>query len=902
MNEENHPFKKPCPFTPFHCRDFNALSETRNIKNLPFEIQNHCLKHSHVCRYGRQCHESADIHWKNTIHVARHACSDGDKCAQLHNEDHLNSFSHPGIADIRRLCTYQGYDCRDKRKPEHIRQHRHDGNHDRSGVIGCFGQNKDINFVENQENIVKTITDYVKTLNSRKTLSIPSEPQKWIKGLQPIHRCSKAIFESILVHGHVMSREHMDHLKKSYFAAQAVQEHKHVQAVFDHYKKPILEEHAKEYIRAIVSLEYSKKYDAAAVAAAGALGTSTSAPSDEYDATIRLKERFLRNMIEPKEMDTIRKCAVDIAEASWNLHNTPTGIKYPPDKLLGTDKHVFSILGPHFGHHYGDIFLVFKSDVMLHPDANFSPQAGTSFVSGRTFTLRPWVTDPGAEAERIKCFHNSKLHCSVPGYEYAAAAELMAITGLHNKTMDGDVRAILNRWKKTESHQVFEAHLPQLVPLDYVEEIFIPKNTFASLTPAAQESVKKIFRDSLHITNHEVTLPSDGATGPPSLDKTRIEYQNFVNDKLIEKFQKRMERARNLSGIAITLAPSQFTDHIVLPLTINEAHDQHRRTHKRDPNCNDVYIYWQAMYGDMMLTLSDEPIDPDTSQPDIRCLVCYIAEKPSTTTTNYSESYTYLNAGEPYKHGVILSTPGRCSASSSSFHRGCNIEDFLTYCLKIEKKTGQVTLSHAGPNSIYCHETVKCRFAKTNLDLNKLKHIHVSAGSQKVPIRNLIISFEQIHDLHPSFDKNFKRGDDAFRRQKQSQNSDHSPSRKRTPSPREKSPSVISKVIDGIGRVFGYDGAGKKLEPCPNSINCRLQESSNHTKEYSHPCPYAERCRNKDKEPHLTHEPHQTEQCSPRNRRDGSDCHVKTSDHREKHSRDEQIEVKNNKTCELLNY
>ncbi|CAF5053748.1 unnamed protein product, partial [Rotaria socialis] len=100
----------------------------------------------------------------------------------------------------------------------------------------------------------------------------------------------------------------------------------------------------------------------------------------------------------------------------------PTGIKYETDKALGTDKHVFSILGPHLGHYYGDIILVFKSEVMLHPDANFSPQAGTSFASGSTFKHRPWVKDPGTEPERIKCFHESKLHCAVPGYEYAAAA------------------------------------------------------------------------------------------------------------------------------------------------------------------------------------------------------------------------------------------------------------------------------------------------------------------------------------------------------------------------------------------------------------------------------------------------------------------------------------------------
>ena len=225
----------------------------------------------------------------------------------------------------------------------------------------------------------------------------------------------------------------------------------------------------------------------------------------------------------------------------------------------------------------------------------------------------------------------------------------------------------------------------------------------------------------------------------------------------------------------------------------------------------------------MMITLSDEPIDPETRQPHTKHLVCYIAERSSATTTDYHETYSYINADEPLRHALIMNT-GDCSASSRSFHRGCNIEDFLTYYLKIEKKTGQVTLSHAGPNSIYCYETIAYQFSKTTLDLNKLNYIHVSAGAQKVPIRNLVISFEQISDLHPSFDKNFKLDNDPFSRRKNSHSRDHSGSPKKEESPRAKSPSMIDKLFHGVANFFGYDPDGKKLQPCPNSINCLSRE------------------------------------------------------------------------------
>ncbi|CAF3050500.1 unnamed protein product, partial [Rotaria socialis] len=281
----------------------------------------------------------------------------------------------------------------------------------------------------------------------------------------------------------------------------------------------------------------------------------------------------------------------------------------------------------------------------------------------------------------------------------------------------------------------------------------------------------------------------------------------------------------------------------------------------------------------------------------------------------YSETYSYLNAGEPYRHSVIKIT-GKCSSSSRTFHRGANIENFLTYCLKIEKKTGQATLSHAGPNSIYCYETITCRFSKTTLDLSKLDYVHVSAGSQKVPIRNLTINFEKIPDLHPLFDRNFKRGDDPFHNRKSPHLRSRSPSPNIAQSTRDMPPSFIRKAANAVAGLFGYDADDKSLGPCPYSINCLFQGESQHMKKYSHPCPYSELCTNKEKEPNLTHEPHRAKQCPSKSScqklhdpvhraqyrhpgypdflipcQDGSSCHNKTSDHRIKYSHGEQGEV-----------
>ena len=900
--EENHPFKEACPFTPFHCRHHTQLSQSANIRTLPIETQNHCLKYSHVCRFGRQCPDKNERHWSNTIHVARQMCSKGSDCRKQHEEEHLNSYSHPGIEDIRRLCDNPAYHCKEKRKLEHIRQYRHQGNYDRSGVIRCFGHNKDINFMENQENTIKRIKEHTKSWKSTSVSSL-GDIQNLVKSFQPVHRCNKVIFESILLHGHVMSLGHMEHLKKASFVAQAVQEHEEVRAILDQIPGATVDGPIKEFIVAIVRGVYSKKY-------AGGTAPTMSDSTDDHDETRRRYERMLKAMMKEEELNTIEKCARDIAEASWNLHHSRTGIGYAPDKVLGTDKHVFSILGPHLGHYYGDIFLVFKPELMLHPDTNLSPQAGTSFNSARTFVHRSWITDPTAPADRVKCFHQSKLHASMPGYEYAVALELIAVTGVKKTSMDVNVHDIFDRWKKVDSHEVFEAHLPQLIPLDYVEEIYIAKNLFASLSEAAQKSTKKIFGDSLHITDHEINLTDTSRHGTQPADKSRADYQDYVTNKLIEKFEKQAERARHMDGMMITLAPSHFSDQIGLPFTISDAFSHYHHTHRHASNPDNIYIYWQTMGGDMMMTLSNEPIDLKSDQKDLRCLVCYVAEQPSTKIEKYNEDYSYLNAGDPFRHAMIM-RDGQCSQKSQTFYRGCNLDDWMTFCLKLETRTGEVTLSHAGSNGIYCYEKITCTFVKTTLDLNQLKYIHVSAGSQKIPIRNLVVTFEPIADLHPTFDKNFKRTEHTSRIEIDRTNVNERPSGLNDLSRDE--PSLLGRIRHSSNDLIRHR---QMLPPCRESVNCLLQNSSRHMKEYSHPCPYSELCRKKDDEPHLTHERHRANPCpskgacqrldDPFHRakfrhegypdfltpcRDGEECENKSKDHRIKYSHGEEIKV-----------
>ncbi|CAF1558378.1 unnamed protein product, partial [Adineta steineri] len=482
MDTYQHPFPPVCPFTPYHCQFHNELTQASDSHKVSNEAQQHCLDFAHLCRFGRNCTSTNSLHTRTSVHVARCLCPNGDKCTLLNQEEHLNSFTHETIFDIRRLCKFSN-ECRDRGKLEHTSKFRHDLRSDDSGVVRCFGLNKDIDFVQNQTATLTRVQHYI---DSQKWEPLSSESilqkiLRWLRTVQPVHRCNPVIFESIILHGHVMSRSYMEKLKRPQFVANSVLHHSRIRRI-EALSVQSMEHRTKEYITALVEAEFDKNgfpssgQPTTTTTTDKAIDTTLTNASAHAIATKR-KENLISASISSNDMDVIRRITMEIAQASIKLHSNPAGIGYSRDVLLGTDRTIFSVLGPHLGHYYGDVVIVFKREILHHPDAEFSIQAGTSFASGNAYSWRPWLgSDPGSDDERIKLFHHSKFHASVPGYDYAVALELMAMTSSYfNKaTMNIDLQTIIQRWLLADSHQNIEAHLPQLIPLDYIDHIYMP--------------------------------------------------------------------------------------------------------------------------------------------------------------------------------------------------------------------------------------------------------------------------------------------------------------------------------------------------------------------------------------------------------------------------------------------
>ena len=620
-----HSFRDPCPFTPYKCAMFVEFFQRGAHSKVAPDVEKHCLQYSHVCPYGRQCTTKEDKHYQTHIHIARQLCPDGNKCSKLSEENHLESYSHPNIRDIRLLCRYPGYKCKQRTDEKHLITFRHDENFDHLTVAPSSNYNSRVDFVQNQKYLIRNVNEFIRKANWKET-KVLEELREWIRALQPVHRCRKEIFESILVHGHVMSRKYMEKLEQPRCVANAVLQHNQVRAVLLKNYNHAVKKNAFKLILALVMAEFSKT---------GADGITVL--SSDHEEQLKIATNKLRLTLNDKDFKIISDWTIKIAQASVALHGAPMGIGFDVDAKMETDKHVFSILGPHCGHYYGDIVITFKQEIMFHPDSNFSVQAATSFNTGRTYTKRTWTTDPTTAEKRVEDFHRAKLHCSVPRYEYAAAIELAAVTGQNVQSMTVDLNHVLHRWKSVDSHETFEGHLPQLIPLDYVDHVYMPQNVFDSLSPNAQQTTKELFKDALVIYPQSVNLSLIKPGGTVPLDDTRKPYLTFILDHLEQSIRERMQRPRISQGIVITIPCSNFDEHIVLPMTISQSYELYRLDNSKAPNRPEyTYIYWQAMHGDMMLTIADDKVDLKTEQPDLHCLVCYVAEKTVGSHTRLS--------------------------------------------------------------------------------------------------------------------------------------------------------------------------------------------------------------------------------------------------------------------------
>jgi hypothetical protein len=100
-------------------------------------------------------------------------------------------------------------------------------------------------------------------------------------------------------------------------------------------------------------------------------------------------------------------------------------------------------------------------------------------------------------------------------------------------------------------------------------------------------------------------------------------------------------------------------------MTISQSFHQHDV--KKD-KIDTIFIYWQALGGDMMLAVTKNRIDVDKDQSNNPCLMCYIADPSSGNASNdYRESYSYITNNHPNSHEMLVQSCDFKAKSNSSW-------------------------------------------------------------------------------------------------------------------------------------------------------------------------------------------------------------------------------------------
>jgi uncharacterized protein (TIGR02452 family) len=803
---DHHDVSPPCPAEP-NCKDDN---------------DDHNHRFSHLCEWGGQCHDHSREHNRAFIHVTRLNCRDGVTCTSI-DDDHYHTYSHLGIRDLRMECRH-GSRCTDISVP-----HRQKYWHKLASLPACasISVNSSLDFADNRNQSLRRVNRHFDTSSGR--ITVDDEIIEWIRRLRPVHRCNAKVFKSVIEHRSFMSAEHMQTLKDPEAAVAEV--------MIDHTIERLANSDAiikiiEGGVHSLVLIQYeeSKKI------------TRTDRQKTRASSDIATAQATLGH----HDWHAVEERTKAIAKACILLSEQPTGINYGVDKTLGTWRQLFAIDGAHGGTYYGGVSLVFKQDILLHPDTSITPEAGTTYNSGKAYEHRPWLgPSQTGNASAIACYHGQKMHAGTPDCYTALAAEIVGNIANRKKISPNRVRLndVQRFWTSVDSHYVFEAHLPALVSIQMIEHFLIPGNIW--------DAYEQDFKDTLHRLF-------------PNFDQMLIRAPDFVEgsahvigEPTIAEFMLKHVPARqplNRNGFSFTLS-AQSNKEVPLPVMFRE-------------NTTRYHLYWYARGdGQYAISLSDSADITNTRRDVVSAIITCDRDSPAVLALSPPLVYEALVGRAAADATAALTTTvtggGRrnnhpqtvVEARSKSFNRGCQLSDYIGYHLCVDVDEGWVTLEHIGYNSLYCHKQVRLT---TRLSRH-LRYVSATCLRGRVMWRDLQSSATAIDRLH------CRNGDVDIKSIKSTQLSVNGTAIPIPGQPTGGNNTNNTNVATGsadkpniVARVWQFMNGTKVCEygnVCRHVFGQR-QDDIAHMNEHVHPCRFGGGCRDQKDSQHTKHYTH----------------------------------------------
>lgn len=671
-----------------YCRDWTALHFQKYKHSFPQPClqllctdptPGHFEKFSHLCRAGEHCSNQSQDHRSTTYHVLNHACP--TKGCPVLDEDHLNSFSHPGIDDIRRPCP-DNANCSLRLVLDHVHQYSHDrpflefavvnplisGSSDLSPII-CSR----IPYSENVLRLKQQLDVYMKDGKNGDPEYFKPNPEvleritSRLFNTLPIHRMKPEVFCSVLNSGALMASHQLHNLDPTSVVRLLL-------------GKPEIREHIKEkrglseLVKVLVEHTFLKyKFVPRKISDPD----EQPKPKDLPPTQKQLKQEAERmKQVEtdfqqqteifraayPSDTDWIIAWATKVTEASIRLSlsiadGEKYGIDFWVDKVIGIDRTIFAIYGPNTAS-YGDFHLIFKNTIKWHPDFYVTPHAATNFYNksgsapGKAKTSRPWGEDFGPEQWREGKgqlnFHHSKFHPIAPHTWDALALDLIGRVAHHKKCDWGSVTTqdVKDWWSQEDSHRVLEAHLPYQVPLSYIDRVVVDKQTWSKIPLDQQTLATEMF--PIHVED--------------SPEKAADAAWKLCHKKDPDCYE----------GFCFVIKPERLYQETLVPLKL-----------LYDDKTTTAVIAFEAT-GEFILCLSD-------------------SEKVKDRTAAISLIVT------PNDCSIVDLSPLAANSLLSRDSNGIRVAGFNTglsspirYQVVIDSKSRVVTLSHYGSSELYC--------------------------------------------------------------------------------------------------------------------------------------------------------------------------------------------------------
>jgi len=674
-----HPFSHPCPDTP-NCNDTSKA---------------HLEQYSHVCKDGSAC-KVADQkeHRSRHIHFPPHNCPDPG-CTRV-DEDHLGTYAHPGVPDIRPPCK-AGAGCPLQHELEHVRQHAHpDTSQELCAVAPMFeGQTPgaEIDFAANVQQLKMAILEWMRRTSICPPICDSPEFQRiveFFRNSRPVHRCSFDKLQNMLRTGAVLSLHMVETLLSN--VAQMVDlvlTHPMVLEVVHQYA-----EHRsalRDMVKNKLLLEVQKQVK-------NLKAEECSGEMVHYDvAKVRYYEETLRREFGPLMLsmadsipllDQVIEGMVQSAVAVRKA-----GLSFDRDKEIGTDKSIFTIQGINIAGAYGRIRLIFHPDIMYHPNFYVTPMAAVFFANASDcpsqYALnRPWIdhgySKPWAMGGKDWFCRHMMHPSSADMYETLAlefVARVVHLNNLkdarvvtwdqvmaywHTYTHNPDKNVPLDQRELESSHWAPEGHCPGSMPLSYVEHVILSQETLQdTFTPLMQQTLMQTFGSKVHVE------PTEQAAHEKSVQLATM---------------PRKPR----KGYCLTLVPD--VNETYLPVI-------------RQPS-KPLHFYFKAK-GAFAVVFSSEPSDLSP------------ARQAFTMIINKTEVIIFEgNTLTPLAKRKVF-------AQLSNFNARLDTSNFIFYYCALDPKKNEVILDHWGPSQL--HSTTKGLVFNINPFPIALRYVSVKA-------------------------------------------------------------------------------------------------------------------------------------------------------------------------------